>query len=239
MKTIGLLGGMSWESTQLYYAALNRGVQEKLGGLHSAEIVLYSVDFDPIAKLQHDGDWAALAERLAKAAQGIESAGAQGLVICTNTMHKLAPQIQAAISIPLLHIADATAEVLQKKALKSVLLLGTKFTMEDSFYKGRLMDKYGIQVLVPDQQDRDQVHRVIYEELCKGEVKEESEVIFLGIIGKMTNASSGRESDRAQGVILGCTEIAMLVKPERVPNEIPVFDTTEIHAQRALDWALD
>ena len=229
MKTIGLLGGMSWESTQGYYRAINEGVKGKLGGLHSAELVLYSVDFQPIETLQHQGDWQGTADILAKAAIATEAAGAQCLLICTNTMHKVAEQVEQAVSIPLLHIADATAEVLLKQQIKTVGLLGTAFTMEQSFYKGRLTDKYDLSVIVPDSEDRAIVHRVIYEELCLGNTDPESKQSYLKIIEKL--AENG-----AEAVILGCTEIGLLVN--QMDTTVPLLDTTMIHAQAAVDFAL-
>ena len=229
MKTIGLLGGMSWESTSGYYRAINTGVKEKLGGLHSAKIALYSVDFEPIEKLQHSGNWQGTAEMLSQAAQKIELAGADFLLICTNTMHKVAPQIAQAINIPLLHIADATAEVLVNKGIKTVGLLGTAFTMEQDFYKGRLKDHYGLNVLTPNEADRKIVHNVIYQELCLGNSTAASKTQYLRIIASL--GASG-----AEAVILGCTEIGMLVA--QADTKIPLLDTTYIHAQKAIEWAL-
>ena len=229
MKTIGLLGGMSWESTSGYYRAINTGVKEKLGGLHSAKIALYSVDFEPIEKLQHSGNWQGTAEMLSQAAQKIELAGADFLLICTNTMHKVAPQIAQAINIPLLHIADATAEVLVNKGIKTVGLLGTAFTMEQDFYKGRLKDHYGLNVLTPNEADRKIVHNVIYQELCLGNSTAASKTQYLRIIASL--AASG-----AEAVILGCTEIGMLVA--QADTKILLLDTTYIHAQKAIEWAL-
>lgn len=230
MKTIGLLGGMSWESTATYYQMINEGVKAKLGGLHSAKIYLYSVDFHEIEKLQHSGDWAATARILSNAATGLETAGAEFLVICTNTMHKVAPQIERSINIPLLHIADATAEKIKAKGIKSVGLLGTKFTMEQEFYKGRLESKYGLEVYIPDQNDREIVHDVIYNELCLGQIKEKSRDEYLRIIEKL--ASKG-----AEAVILGCTEIALLVKQDQ--TAVPLFDTTKLHAESAVELAVE
>lgn len=229
MKTIGLLGGMSWESTSGYYRAINTGVKEKLGGLHSAKIALYSVDFEPIEKLQHSGNWQGTAEMLSQAAQKIELAGADFLLICTNTMHKVAPQIAQAINIPLLHIADATAEVLVNKGIKTVGLLGTAFTMEQDFYKGRLKDHYGLNVLTPNEADIKIVHNVIYQELCLGNSTAASKTQYLRIIASL--AASG-----AEAVILGCTEIGMLVA--QADTKTPLLDTTYIHAQKAIEWAL-
>jgi aspartate racemase len=229
MKTIGLLGGMSWESTVGYYRAINEGIKKSLGGLHSAKIAMYSVDFDPIEKLQHEGDWDGTAKILIEAAKNIQSAGADFLLICTNTMHKVAPQIEEAIDIPLLHIADATAEVLLKKGIKTVGLLGTAFTMEQDFYKGRLSENYGLNVLVPNETDRKIIHNIIYKELCLGEIHPNSKVEYLRIIEAL--ATQG-----AEAVILGCTEIGMLV--EQDDTEVTLFDTTYIHAQKAVEYAI-
>lgn len=230
MKTVGLLGGMSWESTVGYYQAINKGVKQSLGGLHSAKIVLYSVDFEPIEKLQHQGDWEGTAEILSQAAANIERAGADFLLICTNTMHKVAPQIEQNINIPLIHIADATAENLVKKGIKTVGLLGTAFTMEQDFYKGRLTEKYGLTVIVPEKSDREIIHHVIYKELCLGNALSASKAEYLRIIDWL--ASQG-----AEAVILGCTEIGMLV--EQSDTEIPLLDTTYIHAQKAVECAIE
>ncbi len=229
MKTIGLLGGMSWESTAGYYRAINEGVKKALGGLHSAKIALYSVDFDPIEKMQHAGNWTATAEALATAAKKIEAAGADFLLICTNTMHKVAPEVQTAIDIPLLHIADATGERLVNEGIKSVGLLGTAFTMEQAFYKDRLEDKFGLNVLVPDDRDRKIVHTVIYQELCLGKVIAESKRHYLRIIDELAD-------EGAEAVILGCTEIGMLVG--QADTEVMLFDTTAIHAEQAVAWAI-
>ncbi len=228
MKTIGMLGGMSWESTLSYYRALNEGVRARAGGLHSAKILLHSVDFAPIEDLQHSGDWEALADQLAEAAVGLERAGADFLLICTNTMHKLAPQIQARLHIPLLHIADATAAVLREADISRVGLLGTRFTMEEAFYRERL-EAAGIEVIVPDAPQRQRVHEVIYGELCLGVLNERSKTEYLAIIDSL--ATRG-----AQGVILGCTEIALLVQQEDTP--VALFDTTAIHAEQAVRLAL-
>lgn len=229
MKTIGLLGGMSWESTVTYYRLINEGVKKKLGGLHSAKICLYSVDFDEIEKLQHTGNWAGTAQILSEAAKRIEAGGADFLLICTNTMHKVAQEIEANINIPLLHIADATAEQIQTRGFQTVGLLGTNFTMEQEFYKGRLVEHYGISVLVPDQADREYVHNVIYNELCLGKIETHSRAECVRIIEKL--AEQG-----AQAVILGCTEIPLLVQQEH--TSVPLFDTTEIHAMKAVEKAL-
>lgn len=229
MKVIGLLGGMSWESTVGYYRAINEGVKNSLGGLHSAKIALYSVDFDSIEKLQHEGDWEETARILSEAAQSVESAGADFLLICTNTMHKVAPQIEKSINIPLLHIADATAEVIMQEGIKTVGLLGTAFTMEQDFYKGRLSENYGLNVLVPESEDRKVVHRIIYQELCLGKIESNSKAEYLRIIDFLSNQG-------AEAVILGCTEIGMLVNQE--DTEIRLLNTTEIHAEKALERAL-
>lgn len=229
MKTIGLLGGMSWESTLTYYQEINEGIKTRLGGLHSARIILNSVDFDPIEKLQHSGDWEGTGHILANAARSIEAGGADFLLICTNTMHKVADVVQAAIQIPLLHIADATAEVLLEKGIKRVGLLGTAFTMEQAFYKGRLTDRYGLDVIVPDSADRRRVHDIIYNELCLGVGKPESKAAYLKIVNQLGQMG-------AQGVILGCTEIGLLIGPS--DTAVPLYDTTTIHAAKAVEWAL-
>jgi aspartate racemase len=229
MKTIGLLGGMSWESSVAYYRAINEGVKHALGGLHSAKIAMYSVDFDPIEKLQRDGDWEGAGKILVDAAINVQAAGADFLVICTNTMHKVAPQIEEAIDIPLLHIADATAEVLVKNGIKTVGLLGTAFTMEQEFYKGRLSANYGLTVLTPNKEDRLTIHNVIYKELILGEMLSPSKAEYLRIIDAL--ASQG-----AEAIILGCTEIGMLIK--QADTEITLLDTTYIHAQKAVEWAI-
>lgn len=229
MKTLGLLGGMSWESTVPYYRWINRRVNQRLGKLHSAEIVLYSVDFEPIEVLQHAGQWGEAARVLTRAAQSIEGAGAELLVICTNTMHKVYDEIAAGVGIEVLHIADATAEAIAAAGHGTVGLLGTRFTMEEDFYRGRLSERHGLEVLVPEAADREIVHRVIYDELCHGQVKDDSRREYARILGEL--AARG-----AEGVILGCTEISMLVGADDAP--VPVFDTTEIHACRAADRAL-
>jgi len=229
MRTIGLLGGMSWESTLNYYRAVNEGMKNALGGLHSAQIAMYSVDFEPIERLQHEGDWEGAARILAKAAQSIESAGADFLLICTNTMHKVAPQIERAITIPVLHIADATAEVLVQNGIETVGLLGTAFTMEQDFYKGRLSEKYGIAVLVPNTEDRTIVHEIIYQELCLGKIEAASKFEYLRIIDLLANQG-------AEAVILGCTEIGMLVN--QCDTQVALFDTTAIHAEKAVEFAI-
>ncbi|WP_462181491.1 aspartate/glutamate racemase family protein [Pseudoalteromonas gelatinilytica] len=226
MKTIGLIGGMSWESTQSYYQLLNQGVKNKLGGLHSAKIVLVSLDFAEIAVLQQQQDWPQMAEILIKAAKQVEAAGADYLLICTNTMHKLAEQVQAAVAIPLLHIADAVGENLVQHNFKKVALLGTQFTMEQDFYKQRLADKFAIEVLIPDAQGRETVHRVIYDELCKGIISSESKAEYLTIIDDLTQQG-------AEAIILGCTEIALLV--QQSDTSIPLLDSTALHCAMALE----
>lgn len=229
VKTIGLLGGMSWESTLSYYKSINEGVKQTLGGLNSAKISMYSVNFAEIEKLQHEGKWDETAAILSDAAVSVEKAGADFLLICTNTMHKVAPQIEANISIPILHIADATAQKLLESGVRKVGLLGTNFTMEQDFYKGRLSDKFGIDVVVPEQADRSNVHEIIYQELCRGEIKDESRKVYLDIIEKL-------HQQGAQAVILGCTEIALLVKQSH--TDVPLFDTTAIHAEAAVKLAI-
>ena len=227
MKTIGLLGGMSWESTLGYYRAINEGVRQKLGGLHSAQIAMVSVDFAPIEQLQHADDWTGTARILCDAARSVEAAGADFLLICTNTMHRVAPEIEDAIGIPVLHIADATAEVLLAEGVGSVGLLGTAFTMEQAFYRGRLAE-HGLEVLVPDAADRGVVHRVIYAELCQGRVEPGSKAEYLRIVASL--AARG-----AEAVILGCTEIGMLIGQR--DTGVRLLDTTLIHAQKAVELA--
>jgi aspartate racemase len=229
MKTIGLLGGMSWESTVLYYQHINEGIKTRLGGLHSAKIVLYSVNFQEIEEWQRQGDWAAAGAQLAAAARSLQAAGADFLVICTNTMHKVIPDIEAAIAIPILHIADATAAAIKFQGLHTVGLLGTQFTMEQAFYKERLTDPHGLQVLVPAPTERMTVHRVIYEELCLGQVNPTSRADYLSIISRLRDKG-------AEGVIAGCTEITLLIQPADL--DIPLFDTTAIHAAAAVAMAL-
>ncbi len=229
MQTIGLLGGMSWESTALYYRWLNEGVKRELGGLHSARIAMVSVDFQEVEVLQHAGRWEEAGALLAAAAADVERAGADFLLICTNTMHKVEPQISAAIDIDVLHVADATAAAIKERGLACVGLLGTAFTMEESFYRGRLESAHGLRVVVPDEQDRRLVHDVIYDELCLGKVDGGSRDAFLRVIDSM------REQG-AQGVIEGCTEITMLV--DQSHTKMPLFDTTAIHVEAAVRRAL-
>ncbi len=229
MKTIGLLGGMSWESTALYYKQINEEIKKRLGSLHSAKVVVYSVDFDEIEKLQHRGEWDKTADILSRAAQNIEKASADFLLICTNTMHKVAPQIQENINIPIVHIADATAKVLENDAIKKVGLLGTAFTMQEDFYKNRIIENFGIEVLVPDNEDIKIVHKIIYEELCLGIIKEESRKEYLKIIDKLVK-------NGVEGIILGCTEICMLISSK--DTDVKLYDTTKIHAMEAVNLAL-
>ncbi len=229
MKTIGLLGGMSWESSIEYYRIINQEVKARLGSLHSAQSLMYSVDFAEIEKLQHMGDWDALTQAMIDAAKRLERGGADFLAICTNTMHRMAPEVAAAINIPLLHIADATADAIREKGLNTVGLLGTRFTMEGEFYRGKLEIDHNLQVLIPDDTGRETVHRIIYDELVQGIIREDSRKAFLDVIADL-------QSRGAQGVILGCTEIPLLVKQDDI--SIPIFDTTTIHAKAAEDWAL-
>jgi len=229
MKTIGLIGGMSWESTIPYYRQINERIKERLGGLHSAKVALYSVDFHEIERLQHAGDWDAAGRVLADAARSLKAAGADFLVLCTNTMHKVAPAIEAAVDIPLLHIADPTAEAIRAAGVATVGLLGTRFTMEQAFYKDRLVDRFGLQVLTPSEADRQAVHRIIYEELCLGQIRDESREAYRRIIAALVEQG-------AEAVILGCTEISLLVG--QTDAAVPLFDTTALHALHAADAAL-
>ena len=229
MKTIGLIGGMSWESTVPYYRQINEAVKARLGGLHSARIVLYSVDFHEIERLQQAGDWSMAGDVLAAAAQSLQVAGADFLVLCTNTMHKVASDIERAVDIPLLHIADPTAEAIRRAGHTAVGLLGTRFTMEEAFYRERLRDRHGLDVMLPEADERAVVHRIIYEELCLGIVSAESRAVYLGIIEKMARQG-------AQAIILGCTEISLLVSQSDC--DMPLFDTTALHADAAAQQAL-
>jgi aspartate racemase len=229
MKTIGLIGGMSWESTVPYYRLVNEGIKARLGGLHSAQVVLYSVDFHEIERLQREGDWHAAGELLADAARRVQAAGADLLVLCTNTMHKVAPQMEAAVSIPLLHIADATGAAITAAGHRTVGLLGTRFTMEQDFYRERLREVHGLQVIVPDADDRSLVHDVIYDELCRGVVRDSSREAYRRIMDALV--ASG-----ADAIILGCTEIGLLVGAQDA--SVPLFDTTALHANAAVDAAL-
>ena len=229
MKTIGLIGGMSWESTVPYYRQVNEGIKARLGGLHSAKVVLYSVDFHEIEQLQRDGDWDAAGDMLAEAAPRLQSAGADLLVLCTNTMHKVAPQMEAAVSIPLLHIADATGAAITAAGHRTVGLLGTRFTLEQDFYRRCLQDKHGLEVLVPDADDRGVVHDVIYDELCRGVIRDESGEAYRRIMDDLVARG-------ADAIILGCTEIGLLVGPQDA--RVPLFDTTALHATAAVEAAL-
>ncbi len=229
MKKIGLIGGMSWESSLEYYRIINETVKQKLGGLHSAKCVMYSVDFDEIEKLQHQGKWEDLTKIMIDCAQRLEKAGANLVIICTNTMHKMAGEVESSINIPLLHIADATAEKIKGKGFKKVGLLGTKFTMVEDFYKCRLIDKHAIEVIIPNSEEMQIIHDIIFNELCLGEIKETSKEQYKKIIINL--AEKG-----AEGVILGCTEIPLLIKQEDV--EVPLFDTIRIHAEFAVDYAI-
>lgn len=230
MKTIGLIGGMSWESTVTYYQAINEYVRETLGGLHSAKLLMYSVDFAEIERCQSAGEWEKSGEILADAAKRLESAGADFILICTNTMHKVAPQVQRSLDIPILHIADATADALLKSGIRKAALLGTKYTMTQDFYKGRLTE-HGIDVVVPNVQEIEEVNRVIYEELCLGIISEDSRTKLKNIIARL------KAEDGAQAVILGCTEIGLLIRPE--DSALPAFDTTLIHARAAVQKAIE
>lgn len=229
MQTIGLIGGMSWESTIPYYRIINETIKAELGGLHSAKIVLFSVDFHEIEVLQRAGDWDRAGQLLADAAKALQAAGADVLVLCTNTMHKVADQITAAVTIPLLHIADATGAVIRDAGLQAVGLLGTRFTMEQPFYSNRLREQFGLRVLTPEADDRALVHRVIYEELCLGRIESTSQRAYRDVIQRLIDAG-------AEAVILGCTEISLLVGP--ADASVPVFDTTAIHARAAALFAL-
>ena len=229
MKTIGLIGGMSWESSLEYYRIINETVKERLGGFHSAECLMYSFDFQVVEKLQHEGNWEGLTELMVQAAQRIKTAGAEFIVICTNTMHKMADRVQESVNIPLLHIVDVTAESIKSDGKQTVGLLGTRFTMEQDFYRDRLRKKHGLNVLIPDERERQIIHDILYDELCLGEIKKVSKEKFRSIIENLSSRG-------AEGVILGCTEIPLLV--EQKDYEIPLFDTTELHAKAAVEYAL-
>jgi aspartate racemase len=228
MKTIGLIGGMSWESTASYYRLINQAVNTRLGGLHSASLLLHSVDFAGIEQLQRDGDWDAAGAQLAQAARGLQAAGAGALLICANTMHIVAPAIESAVQIPLLHVVDVTAAAVHQSGVRRVGLLGTRFTMEQPFYVERLQQR-GLEVLLPDADDRALVHRVIYEELCQGQLLASSRDDYRRVIAALV-------AQGAEGIILGCTEIALLV--DASDATVPLFDTTELHAKAAVDWAM-
>ena len=229
MKVIGMIGGMSWESTAEYYRIINETVKERLGGHHSAKVLLYSVNFSEIELLQRKGEWQGSTEIMCDAARRVERGGADCLLICTNTMHKTAPEVQSAVTIPLLHIADATAVEIKKEGIERIGLLGTKYTMVEDFYKGRLADKYALEVVIPQENECNVVNQVIYHELCMGKIQEESKNQFQRIINNLQAAG-------AEGVILGCTEISLLIKPGDSP--LPLFDTTAIHAGAAVEFAL-
>lgn len=229
MKTIGLIGGMSWESSTKYYQMINTAVKARLGGLHSAKCLLYSVDFAEIEALQNQGNWDGIGHELGQAASNLEQAGADVILLCTNTMHKVADAIQTNIRVPFLHIADATAQVITKRGLKRIGLLGTRFTMEESFYTDRLIQTYGLDVRIPPLSDRELIHRVIYEELCVGQILQASKQQYARIIADLVMAG-------AEGIILGCTEIGLLVHDE--DSSVPLFDTTTLHAVAAVDFAL-
>lgn len=230
MKTIGLIGGMSWQSSMEYYRIINEAVCDRLGGHHSAKILIYSLDFAEIEPLQYQGRWEEATRLMIAAARKVENGGADFLIICTNTMHKMAEEIQKHINIPLLHIVDATAEKIKAQQLRRIGLLGTKFTMEEDFYKGRLINKHGLDVIVPNEQEREIVHRVIYDELCLGEIKPSSRAQYIRIMDNLVG-------NGAEGIILGCTEIGLLVGGEE--GQVPLFDTTRIHAIAAVEYALE
>lgn len=229
MKTIGLIGGMSWESSAEYYRLINQASKQRLGGHHNVPSLMFTVNFGEVEALQHRGEWDVLGEKMAEAALKLETGGADCIVLCTNTMHRLVASIEGAARIPLLHIADATGEAIKSAGLSRVGLLGTRFTMEQDFYRRRLEEKYALDVLVPSRPEREIIHRVIYEELCHGEVREESRREY-------QRAIDGFASHEAEGVILGCTEITLLIEPRH--SSLPTFDTTRLHAEGAVDWAL-
>lgn len=229
MRRLGLIGGMSWESTALYYRALNEGVRTRLGGLHSAELLLHSVDFADIEALQRGGDWARAGEVLADAALGLQRAGADGLLLCTNTMHKVSSSIETRCAIPLLHIADATGRAIRAAGLQRVALLGTRFTMRERFYRDRLAESFGLSVEVPDEATQAEIDRVIFDELCIGHIENDSRALYRDACARLLDAG-------CEGVILGCTEIGLLLKREDVAA--PLFDTAALHVEAALDWAL-
>jgi len=230
MKVIGLIGGMSWQSTAEYYRIINQTIKERLGGHHSGRILLYSVNFSEIEELQREGRWEKATEFICEAARRVELGGADCLLICTNTMHKMAAEVQQAVKIPLLHIVDATAMEIKKKGIRRVALLGTKYTMEEEFYKARLKAKHGLDVLIPSEEERSSINQTIYDELCLGKVEGESKDRFVLIIQNLKERGG-------EGVILGCTEISLLIKQKDSPLEL--FDTTAIHAQAAVDFALE
>jgi aspartate racemase len=229
MKTIGLIGGMSWESSAQYYRIINEVVRERLGSTRSARSLMYSVDFGEVEKLQHDGDWDALTALMVEAAGRLERGGADMVLICTNTMHRMADEVAASVSVPLLHIADPTAEAIRTAGQRTVGLLGTAFTMEQNFYKGRLAERHGLEVLVPEEEDRRSVHRIIYEELVAGQVRAESRDVYRAVIARLIEQG-------AEAIILGCTEIMLLVGEE--DSAVPLYDTTRLHALAAVELAL-
>ena len=228
MKTLGLIGGISWESTTHYYQRLNQSVAQRLGGLHSAKLLLYSVDFDEVQHLQHAGDWAACERMFSAIAQQLEGAGAEGFIICANTMHLLADEVQAAVRIPLLRVTEATGKALRTQGVSTAALLGTRFTMEKPFYREALQ-AMGLKVAVPDEAERTELHRIIYEELCRGLIKPTSKEYFYRVVDRLAQAGSG-------GAILGCTEFSLMADAARSP--VPLFDTTELHVQMAVEWML-
>jgi aspartate racemase len=229
MKMIGLIGGMSWESTVVYYQLLNRLARQRLGGLHSARLLLWSFDFAEIEAHQAAGDWEAATNCMLDAARSLEKGGAECIVICTNTMHKMAKDVQDAVDVPLIHIADATAAAIKAAGARKPLLLGTRFTMEQDFYKGHLENKHGINVLVPNAEERTSIHEIIYQELCQGEIRSVSKQRYLEIVSNAINAG-------ADGVIFGCTEVGLLIAQDDL--DVPAFDTTVLHANAAMDYAL-
>ena len=230
MKTIGMIGGMSWESSIEYYRIINQTTREKLGGLHSAKSIMYSVEFAEIEELQHQNRWQEAAQIIIGAAQNLEKAGADFVIICTNTMHKVYEDVQKRLLIPMLHIADATAEEIRSRGISKIGLLGTRFTMEEDFYKGQLIEKYGLEVTIPTPSEMKEVHRVIYDELCAGKILGSSKTKYTDIIKNLV-------TEGAEGIILGCTEIGLLIKSQDSP--VPLFDTTEIHANAAVQFALN
>jgi aspartate racemase len=230
MRTLGLVGGMSWESTAIYYRLLNELARERLGGLHSAELLLWSFDFAEVADHQHRGDWDGATALMLEASQRLRAGGAEALVICTNTMHLMADAIESASGLPVLHIVDATAHAMTAAGCRRPLLLATRFTMEQRFYRGRLKERHGVEALVPPKEDRETVHRIIYEELCQGVVRPESKAAYLDVIARM------QRDELVDSVILGCTEITMLIGQE--DTRLPVFDTTRLHAESAMMFAL-
>ncbi|MEF8832422.1 MAG: aspartate/glutamate racemase family protein [Candidatus Thermoplasmatota archaeon] len=230
MKTIGLIGGMSWESTLEYYRIINEGMKSKLGGEHSAEVVIYSFDFFDIVSLQEQGEWKKLEDMMVEAGKGLKEAGADFLLICANTMNKMADSVEERVGLPVIHIGDATAEVIKRRGMETVGLVGTRYVMEGDFYRKRMKENHGIEVLVPEQDNRDKVHDIIYNELCKGEVKEKSKESLLKMLQELVDRG-------AEGIILGCTEIPLYITEDDV--DIPLFDTTAIHAEAAADRAFE